>query len=50
VDDETTGEAEVRSTLEAKGIKIHVLAPIAPSMEDVFVTLIEFQEKRAMRV
>jgi len=50
VDDEATGEAEVRSTLEAKGIKIHVLAPIAPSMEDVFVTLIEFQEKRAMRV
>jgi ABC-2 type transport system ATP-binding protein len=49
VDDEATGEAEVRAALEAQGIRIHVLTPIAPSMEDVFVTLIEFQEKRTVR-
>jgi ABC-2 type transport system ATP-binding protein len=49
VDDEATGAAEVRRAIEAAGIQIHVLEPIAPSMEDVFVTLIEFQEKRTVR-
>ncbi len=34
-------------TLDRAGIKISVLEPITPSMEDVFVSLIEQEEKAA---
>ncbi|MEO8099036.1 MAG: ABC transporter ATP-binding protein [Acidobacteriota bacterium] len=46
VDNQTEGAAEVRKALEAGGIQIQVLEPIPPSMEDVFVTLLEFQAQR----
>jgi ABC-2 type transport system ATP-binding protein len=49
VDEETAGAEEVRRVLDAEGIQITRLQPIKPSMEDVFVTLIEFQEKRSAR-
>jgi len=47
VDQEHAAEAEIRSTLASAGIQIKELGPIAPSMEDVFVTLMEFQDKKA---
>jgi ABC-2 type transport system ATP-binding protein len=39
--------AWIRETLDHAGIKISVLEPITPSMEDVFVSLIEQEEKAA---
>jgi len=39
--------AWIRETLDRAGIKVSVLEPITPSMEDVFVSLIEQQEKAA---
>ncbi len=37
----------VRQALEAKGIAIHRLEQIEPSMEDVFVAMIEAEERKA---
>jgi ABC-2 type transport system ATP-binding protein len=48
VDDEAQGEAEVRAALAAAGIQVRILEPIPPSMEDVFVTLLEHQDRRAV--
>jgi drug efflux transport system ATP-binding protein len=45
VDDESVAIEEIRSALAAAGIKIDGLEPIPPSMEDVFVGLIEEQER-----
>src|ERR1700734_1099694 len=39
--------AWIRQTLERAGITVSVLEPITPSMEDVFVSLIEQEEKAA---
>lgn len=39
--------AWIRETLDRAGISVSVLEPIAPSMEDVFVSLIEQEEKAA---
>jgi ABC-2 type transport system ATP-binding protein len=39
--------AWIRQTLDRAGILISVLEPITPSMEDVFVSLIEQEEKAA---
>ena len=38
---------EIRSTLEQAGITVSVLEPIEPSMEDVFVAMIEAEERKA---
>lgn len=46
VDSQTAGEAAVRQALNDAGISIRTLEPIPPSMEDVFVTLLEFQDKK----
>ncbi len=46
VDDQAKGASDIRQVLEAEGIQIKVLEPIPPSMEDVFVTLLEFQNKK----
>ena len=46
VDDQTKGASDIRQVLEAGGIHIKVVEPIPPSMEDVFVTLLEFQNKK----
>jgi len=45
VDDEARAIPEIQSALGAAGIKIGSLEPIPPSMEDVFVGLIEEQER-----
>lgn len=45
VDDDHAAQLEIRSTLERAGIQIRSLAPIEPSMEDVFVSLIEREER-----
>jgi hypothetical protein len=37
----------VRQALGAKGIAVESLDSIAPSMEDVFVALIEAEERKA---
>jgi ABC-2 type transport system ATP-binding protein len=47
VDDENNAPAVIRAALEGAGIKILKLEAITPSMEDVFVSLIEAQEKAA---
>jgi ABC-2 type transport system ATP-binding protein len=41
------GEEIIRGALAPSGIKIAVLEPISPTMEDVFVSLIEREEKAA---
>jgi ABC-2 type transport system ATP-binding protein len=38
---------EIRSALEQAGITVSVLEPIEPSMEDVFVAMIESEERKA---
>jgi ABC-2 type transport system ATP-binding protein len=47
VDDANRAIAWIRSKLDTAGIVISVLEPITPSMEDVFVSLIEQEEKAA---
>jgi ABC-2 type transport system ATP-binding protein len=37
----------IRSALTQAGITVSVLEPIEPSMEDVFVAMIEQEERRA---
>jgi ABC-2 type transport system ATP-binding protein len=46
VDDLESGTDVIRSRLSAKGIEIRRLEKILPSLEDVFVALIETEEKR----
>jgi hypothetical protein len=36
----------MRSALEHAGISVRVLKPIQPSMEDVFVAMIEDEERK----
>jgi ABC-2 type transport system ATP-binding protein len=38
---------EIRSALEAAGISAPLIEPIQPSMEDVFVAMIEQEDKKA---
>jgi ABC-2 type transport system ATP-binding protein len=45
VDDDTRAMETIRAALDAAKIKVLRLEPITPSMEDVFVSLIESQEK-----
>ena len=47
VDDAEATGARVRERLEAQGIAVHKLEGIEPSMEDVFVALIEAEERKA---
>jgi ABC-2 type transport system ATP-binding protein len=47
VDNPQDGEAAVRSALASTDIEIRTLEAIPASMEDVFVTLLEFQDKKA---
>jgi len=46
VDDLESGMKTIRATLSDKGITIHRLEKILPSLEDVFVALIEAEEKK----
>ncbi len=46
VDDPAAGEARVRERLGAGGIEIRALQKILPSMEDVFVAMIEAEERK----
>jgi ABC-2 type transport system ATP-binding protein len=47
VDNADRAIAWIRATLDRAGITVSVLEPITPSMEDVFVSLIEQEEKAA---
>jgi ABC-2 type transport system ATP-binding protein len=47
VDDVDDTVAEMRRALSAKGIAVKRLEPIEPSMEDVFVAMIEAEERKA---
>ena len=47
VDDVDATSARVRQRLAAQGIEVRKLAQIEPSMEDVFVALIEAEERKA---
>jgi ABC-2 type transport system ATP-binding protein len=49
VDDHARAIPEIEAALKAAGIKIGSLEPIPPSMEDVFVGLIEEQERAVVR-
>jgi ABC-2 type transport system ATP-binding protein len=46
MEDIESGTETIRSRLSAKGIEIHRLEKILPSLEDVFVALIETEEKK----
>ena len=46
VEDVEAGGARIRAALSAKGIEVRRLEQIDPSMEDVFVALIETEERR----
>jgi len=46
VEDLETGKEAIRKRLTAEGIEIHRLEKILPSLEDVFVALIEAEEKK----
>ena len=46
VDDAAATGTRVRERLDAQGIKVQKLEEIAPSMEDVFVALIEAEERK----
>lgn len=47
VDDAGSATRWIRATLERQGVAIHTLEAITPSMEDVFVSLIEQEERAA---
>ena len=47
VSDTSAAIQKIRETLERAGITVTVLEPIDPSMEDVFVAMIEQEEKKA---
>jgi ABC-2 type transport system ATP-binding protein len=47
VDDAEAGAARVRERLATKGIDVRSLEAIEPSMEDVFVAMIEAEERKA---
>jgi ABC-2 type transport system ATP-binding protein len=49
VEQEASAIEEIRSALAGAGIKVGELEPIPPSMEDVFVGLIEEQERAVVR-
>ena len=49
VEDQSRAEREIRSALASAGVAVDALEPIPPSMEDVFVGLIEEQERAAAR-
>jgi ABC-2 type transport system ATP-binding protein len=46
VDDPKAATTEIRETLANNAIEIRRLEPIAPSMEDVFVAVVEAEEKK----
>jgi drug efflux transport system ATP-binding protein len=48
VDNATEAEPVIHKALDDAGIKVAVLEPIPPSMEDVFVSLIEKEERAAV--
>jgi ABC-2 type transport system ATP-binding protein len=45
--DDAAAISRVRQTVEAGGIEVRRLEPIEPSMEDVFVAMIEAEERKA---
>jgi ABC-2 type transport system ATP-binding protein len=45
VENAETAEAQIRATLGAASIRVDTLEPIPPSMEDVFVSVIEREER-----
>ena len=47
VDNAEAGSQKIRTALEAKGINVRRLEEIEPSMEDVFVAMIETEERKA---
>jgi ABC-2 type transport system ATP-binding protein len=47
VEDESRAEETIRGVLASRNIRIATMEPISPSMEDVFVSLIEREEQAA---
>jgi hypothetical protein len=47
VPDTSAAIPKIRAALQEAGIEITVLEPIEPSMEDVFVAMIEQEERKA---
>jgi ABC-2 type transport system ATP-binding protein len=46
VTDSVAAQNTVREAIQAKGIEVRALQPIDPSMEDVFVAMIEREDRR----
>jgi ABC-2 type transport system ATP-binding protein len=47
VTDAVAAESRIRQALSQRGIDVRRLEPIAPSMEDIFVAMIEQEERKA---
>jgi len=47
VENDLTAIPRIRAVLEGAGIQVPILEPIEPSLEDVFVAMIEREERRA---
>jgi ABC-2 type transport system ATP-binding protein len=47
VDDAASAGARIRAALVARGIQVNRMEEIEPSMEDVFVALIEAEDRKA---
>jgi ABC-2 type transport system ATP-binding protein len=45
VENAETAEAQIRAALDGASIRVDTLEPIPPSMEDVFVSVIEKEER-----
>ena len=47
VDELEAGRSRIRQALDGRGIRVQRLEQIEPSMEDVFVAMIEAEERKA---
>ena len=47
VENDQAAIPQIRQALEQAGIQVPILEPIEPSMEDVFVSLIEHEDRKA---
>jgi ABC-2 type transport system ATP-binding protein len=48
VEDPASATSKIRESLSRRGIEVHRLEVIPPSMEDVFVAMIEEEERKAL--
>ena len=47
VENDASAIPQIRQVLESAGVQVPILEPIEPSLEDVFVAMIEREERKA---